>query len=118
MKVIIAGGRDFVPDRDDTIALNQLHRKYNFTEVVSGEAEGADAFGASWAENADIPVKRFPVVWGGFLGARAGMRRNQRMIDYILPHRGMVVVFPGGRGTKDCIMRAMEAQLPIVRARG
>ena len=68
MKVIIAGGRDYVPKQIDIERLDKI----DITEVVSGGAPGADYFGEVYAGiRGLIPVKKFPADWKNY-GRAAG----------------------------------------------
>lgn len=83
MKLCIFGSRG-VTDLD--LALNIIETvleetKWAVTEVVSGTARGADTLGEEWAEQMEIPVKRFPADWGRY-GKRAGYVRNGEMAEY------------------------------------
>ena len=49
MKVIIAGGRDYIFNQADFDVLDYIATKWSITEVVSGGAKGADAGGEKWA---------------------------------------------------------------------
>lgn len=98
MKVIIAGSRtlndyDFIKAQIEKLNLN-------ITEVVCGEAKGADSLGKQWAEENNIPVKSFYPEWER-LGKAAGIIRNHLMGDYA----DYLVAFWDGksRGTKDMI---------------
>lgn len=106
MKVIVAGGRDF--DDYELVKMILDSRKEKITEVVSGCAPGADTLGEKWAEDNGIPVKRFPATWQparlkGKTDYSAGKKRNEEMAVYA----DALVAFPGGRGTKDMITRAI-----------
>lgn len=81
MKLIIAGGRDFIPEEEHFIFLEELNEKENIEEVVSGCAKGADKFGEAWAEINHIPIKKFPADWKKY-GKRAGHIRNEQMARY------------------------------------
>lgn len=107
MRIIIAGGRDFVatPEHerwlDDTIG-------DIVTEVVSGAARGADTFGEHWAKERSVPVKLFPAFWRVY-GRSAGHRRNRQMAEYA---EGLVA-FPGGKGTESMIRYAKQRGLRV-----
>lgn len=119
MRVIIAGSRDgftedsvhafltliAVPFFDDFV------NSRGITEVVCGMARGVDLFGKSWAENHDIPVKKFPADWDN-LGKAAGPIRNQQMAEYA----DALVAFRinNSRGTSDMIERAETMGLHIL----
>ena len=78
MKTIVAGGRNF----DHYPYLEQtLYDHPEITEVVCGEARGADTLGKEWALDNKVPVASFPANWKVF-GPRAGPMRNIQMGDY------------------------------------
>ena len=125
MKVIIAGGRYFIPERKHWNTLDKLHKEYSFTEIVSGKARGADSFGEEFAEMNKIPIKEFPAEWdntnlkpclikvnpyGKPYNALAGFARNQRMAEYA----DAVIIFHGEKGTADMRKRAMDNGLKIL----
>jgi len=105
MKLIIAGGRDYVFNSEDIKRLDSIT---GITEVVSGCASGADHHGEKWAESKDIPIKKFPAEWGKF-GNSAGPIRNKQMAEYA----DAVALFPGGRGTQNMFMNAIRYKLRI-----
>jgi len=86
MKYIIAGGRDF-KNRNLMYAIMSTYKKYTssisrpITEIVSGDAIGADSLGVEWASINTIPVKHFPAEWDKY-GRSAGFIRNAEMGDY------------------------------------
>lgn len=98
MKVIIAGGRDFnnLQMMEDEIAKLGI----DITEVVCGEARGADTLGAEWANRHGITVSYFPAHWDE-LGKAAGAIRNHQMGDYA----DYLIAFWDGKshGTRDMI---------------
>lgn len=116
MRVIIAGGGGFVPTQADVDLLDRLHAEHGFELVISGRCPtgGADHFGETWAKLRGIPVHAIEAAWGGYLGARAGFRRNQQMADLAGPG-AMLVAFPGGPGTRDMIARAEAAGITVIR---
>jgi hypothetical protein len=108
MKVIIAGGRDYVFTTSDIQLLNRLRIQIPITEVVSGGARGADHCGEEWANKHNIPIKLFPANWDKH-GKAAGAKRNKQMAQYA----DAVILFPGGRGT-DCMFElAGEEKIKI-----
>ncbi len=94
MKLIIAGGRDYPPSEQDVEYVTNLVEKEGVTEIVSGGARGADAFGESMAVDLDLDLKIFPADWDNN-GKAAGFVRNAEMANYA----DAVLLFPGGRGT-------------------
>ena len=79
MKVIIAGGRDF--DNPQMIEDTMSKLDVLVTEIVCGEARGADTLGADWANRHGIPVAYFPAHWDEY-GKAAGNIRNKQMAEY------------------------------------
>lgn len=124
MKTIIAGGRKGISYFDVIEALKKCD--WIPTEVVCGEAHGADIFGKLWAESKQIPVASFPAKWndlshpdaiiktnsyGKKYDARAGIRRNHEMGDYA---EALIAVWDGSsRGTKDMIDYATKKGLKV-----
>lgn len=109
MKVIVAGGRDFVPADGDGAWLADTLAELKATEVVSGCARGADKFGEEIAEAVGLRVRKFPAEWEEH-GRAAGVIRNQQMADYA----DALIVFPGGKGTIDMESRALQQELDVI----
>lgn len=109
MKVIIAGGRDFKPRISDFLRIKEILLEHKVTEIVSGGARGADAWGEFLGEKLGIPVKRFPADWDR-QGKSAGPRRNQEMAEYA----DAVILMPGGRGTQNMREEASKKGLLIL----
>jgi hypothetical protein len=110
MKTIIAGGRDYKFTTKDIEFLDSI--KNEISEVVCGEARGADTYGKLWAKSNNIPVKSFPANWDKF-GKSAGYKRNQQMAQY----SDSLVIFPGGKGTEHMFNIATEKGLKIIDLR-
>ena len=108
MKLIIAGGRDYMFSPRDLLLLNGLSIEIKIEEVVSGCAKGADTEGENWARSLDIPIKRFPADWNNW-GRMAGFIRNAEMAQYA----DAVVLFPGGKGTEHMHKVAKSHKLKI-----
>lgn len=125
MKIIIAGGRDFVPMLHHAKWLNTLQHHQSLkgdpiTEVVTGGCRGADEFGKKWATIANnIPNREFKAAWN-FHGPYAGPERNAHMAAYLrrinleTEESVAVVLFPGGRGTQSMFDEAKKQELPII----
>ena len=116
MKVIVAGGRDFNGYKLLKETLDNFQQEYgNITEVVSGIAKGSDKLGEQYANENNIPIKRFVPDWQG-LGKKAGYVRNRQMGDYAEEHNGMLVAFwdKQSRGTKGMIEYATKIGLKNV----
>lgn len=108
VKLIVAGGRDYIWSAADIERLDALHAVNDVSEVVSGGARGADAFGELWAKRRGVPVRVFPADWATY-GRAAGMFRNRQMAAYA----DAVVLFPGGKGTASMASEAKRLGLRI-----
>lgn len=122
MRVIIAGSRSAT--RLDYLLLEralkivQKKHKWVISEVVCGEAKGADALGKKWAIAHSIPVESFWPDWGDpdDPDTEAGHRRNEEMACYaaepikVLGKRSqgaLLALWDGhSSGTRDMIARA------------
>ena len=79
------------------------------TEVVSGDAPGADQLGIYVASEMKLPVKHFPADWVTF-GKSAGPRRNKEMANYA----NACILFPGGTGTMNMSLVAEANGLKVI----
>lgn len=109
MKLIICGGRNYRFTKEDFAKLDQIHRDFVVTEVVSGGATGADFWGQVWARMNSIPLIIFEADWVKY-GKPAGPMRNEQMAQYA----DAVVAFPGGRGTANMLKLAKNYKLLIL----
>lgn len=109
MKVIIAGSR--------TATFRKVAEAVYFsgwydqiTEVVCGNAPGADSHGKRYAEMHGFPVKEFPADWFRY-GKAAGPIRNQQMAEYA---DALIAVWDEqSKGTRDMIERAKRRGLRV-----
>ena len=79
MKIVIAGSRSITDY--DVIKKTLKNGIGTITEVVSGAANGADRLGERWAEENNVPLKKFPADWNKYKKA-AGPIRNKQMAEY------------------------------------
>jgi hypothetical protein len=93
MKCIIAGGRDYIPNYEDWELLDRYIKHYKITTIVSGGAEGADAFGENYANKHKLDLSVFPADWKTY-GPKAGPLRNRQMAEYT----DYAILFPGDKG--------------------
>ena len=109
MKVIIAGSRDFCHYTLLKSIMDECNKEYQFTEVVSGCARGADKLGEQWAEEVGLPIKEFPADWATY-GKSAGSIRNRQMAEYT----DTAYVFWDGksRGSQDMVRQMSNAKKP------
>lgn len=113
MKLLVTGGR-FWNDKPATWEfLDYIHQSVGITLLIHGNAKGADTLCKEWAEHNNIDILSFPVTkddWNR-LGRKAGVLRNQKMLDEGNPD--VLVAFPGENGTADMKRRATKHKLEI-----
>lgn len=109
MKYIIAGGRDFNNRSVLYKILNENRYSKNITEIVSGDARGADSLGAEWANVNGISLIHFPAKWEMY-GKSAGFIRNADMGAYA----DAAIIFWDGvsKGTKHMIQTMKKLGKP------
>jgi hypothetical protein len=108
MKVIIAGGRDI---EDYELVLRAvLNAGFDITAVVSGGAPGVDTMGERFAEEAGLPIYKFPAEWNKYRNA-AGPIRNRLMAEF---GDALIAIWDGkSTGTKNMIDQATQHGLKI-----
>lgn len=113
-RVIVTGGRMYAQgggrqvERDRLwLALDELAHD---ALIVVGDAHGADAAAREWARLTGRPCEVHTADWRR-LGRAAGPERNGRMVR---SGADLLVAFPGGRGTANCIRQARAAGIPVI----
>lgn len=108
VKVLVCGSRDW--DDYEAIAV-QLDRFSPGTDVIHGNARGADRIAAKIAANLGLHVRAFPADWRE-QGKRAGVVRNIAMLD---ENPDLVIAFQrnGSRGTQHTIDEARKRGIPV-----
>lgn len=112
MRLLVCGGRDYTDRARVYRVLSAVHEKRPVSLLVSGGAQGADFLGETWAKSQGIPIHVYPAEWARY-GNRAGILRNQRMLD--AEEIDGVVAFPGGTGTADMVRRAEKAGIRVMK---
>lgn len=109
MRVVVCGSRSW---RDWSALEAALTRLPRGSQVVHGDARGADRMAGSVAERLGHYVARMPAEWERY-GRSAGMRRNEQMLTCVKPD--LVIAFWDGasRGTRDTIERARRAGIRV-----
>jgi hypothetical protein len=82
--------------------------------LLEGGARGADRFAREFANGLGCTVETHEADWKRY-GKAAGGIRNQRMVD---SKPDGVLAFPGGKGTEDCVRRAVKAGISVRIAGG
>lgn len=109
MKVIIAGSRHMPFSMYPLIQQAVDKSGFNITEVVCGMARGADMFGAKWAYENKIPVKKFPADWDKHRKA-AGYIRNAEMAQYA--DAAIIFIWDGSSGSVDMDRKMRSLKKP------
>lgn len=102
MKIVIAGSRSVNDESKVRTLIHKTLQKLNITptEIISGNANGADKIGESYARMMEIPLGLYPADWNRH-GKSAGVIRNKVMAKLA----DVAIVFWDGesRGTKNMI---------------
>ena len=135
VRVLVCGGRTYNDHVHVYDTLNAIQDERGpISAVIAGRPLGEESHGEDycWAESWSfmelVPFYGFPARWsdlsnpdavirvrsgGKRYDAKAGPRRNQRMIDEGKPD--LVVAFSGGAGTADMIRRARAAGIVVIK---
>jgi hypothetical protein len=113
MRVLICGSRDW----DDVACIERVVQELAAADpdlvVIEGEARGADSIARDAARRLGVPVIKYPADWVSY-GRAAGPMRNQQMLD---AGPDLVVAFhpniAESKGTRDMVMRAGRAGIPV-----
>jgi hypothetical protein len=113
MRVLVTGGRDY----EDWIVLRSTLIAFKADRGIDlvihgGCTSGADRMAADWCAQRGIPCARVDAHWKT-LGRKAGPMRNGWMVKLLAPD--VVLAFPGGVGTANCVQQAEDAGIEIVR---
>lgn len=110
MKIIIAGGRDFIDYELLCLKVDKILSQQDEIEIVSGTANGVDKLGERYAIEHGYKLKRFPADWNYF-GKKAGFIRNEDMAEY---SDALIAFWDGkSKGTEHMIKTAKEKDLLI-----
>jgi len=109
--IAVTGGRDY---RDRATVFRVLDAERNtdgVTLLVHGGANGADLLADEWAVSRKVNRRVYYADWSH--GLSAGPRRNANMLRESDPH--LLVAFPGGRGTANCVTQAERMGIRVLR---
>lgn len=120
--VVFAGGRTRHATEADALAfasnvwatLDKVRdRVPDMVLIHGGDSKGVDRLASSWAERRQVPQVTFSLDMR--LGARAGFKRNERMLS--LDPR-YVVAFPGNGVLERLVIEAKARRITVVDRRG
>lgn len=124
--VLVTGGRRYDNEGRLYQVLDAAVLRLGLTELIHGDATGADELAKFWAIERGIGHHEFKARWddltqpgaeihtrkdGSRYDAKAGPRRNQQMLEQGRPRH--VIAFRGGDGTRDMIRRARAAGVEV-----
>ena len=102
--VAVTGGRDYTDIEHVWSVLSEV----NASMVLQGGQRGADWLAVRWGRSNGRQVVTYEYVE---VGRSGGPVRNKNMIRHGKPD--MLIAFPGGRGTANCVHEAKSAGVPI-----
>lgn len=107
MKVLICGSREW---SDGWAIWDRIKDAWpTDTEILVGDARGADAFAATGAEEAMYEVRVFKANWS--TGRSAGIERNLRMLDQC-PDLVLAFWVGDSPGTRHTLTEAKKRAIP------
>lgn len=101
-EIIVTGGRNY----SDKQKIDSVLSFINPTKIIQGGASGADWLAKNWALKNDTLCVTVYADWDTY-GKAAGPMRNLKMINDF--PNAIIVAFPGGKGTANCIANAVES---------
>jgi hypothetical protein len=110
MRLLVCGGRNFTDRIRVWQTLDALHVRDRIAVLIHSNATGADTLAKRWAEARRVWHLPFAADWQTH-GDLAGPIRNRRMLEEGKPD--LVLAFPGGRGTRNMVMQARRAGVPV-----
>jgi len=119
VKVLVCGDRNWTDEATVHWWLDLVTNNVAQIEVIEGCARGADKFAESWwrrhawSITGRFTIRHFPANWNKY-GMAAGPLRNRDMLAY---GPDLVLAFHNdlnnSKGTKDMVMRARAAGVPV-----
>lgn len=106
-KVIITGGRDY----NDVVMVEDVLNFIRPDIVIHGDCSGADTIAKNWAKERFI--KDIPYPYLSEYGKAGGPIRNKQMCSENTD--AIVIAFPGGKGTENCIKEAVKLNMIVMR---
>jgi hypothetical protein len=117
MNVVVTGSRDF---KDSALVFKTMDLFYHCIQnLFVGDAKGVDYFCYTWAVQRSVNYQMFTADWT-MNGRAAGPMRNKDMLtsankktpeNYPL----ILLAFPGGIGTENCVKQAKAMDIQVLR---
>lgn len=113
-RIAVTGGRDFNGIPIVTWAFDTIGLCGDDT-LVHGGCRGADDLCARVAYfNYGAETEAYYADWKRY-GRAAGPKRNRQMLESGID---MLIAFPGGKGTLNCVMTAKSLGIPVMEVGG
>lgn len=114
--VVCTGGRDYYDEVQVDLILTLLAaagagQPNRQLHIGVGCATGADEVVREWCKENKVSYKKHVAQWKKF-GRSAGPKRNVAMLEEEQPR--LVVAFPGGDGTANCVNEARKRDIPVL----
>jgi hypothetical protein len=106
-RIVATGGRKYA----DAQKVREVLGALKPTCVAQGGALGADSLVRAWCAVHGVWCLTYEADWHTD-GKSAGPIRNGRMLRQFAPD--VVVAFPGGRGTSDCVRQAKAMGIKVM----
>jgi len=113
VRIVVTGGRNYSDSRAVYRELDKIHKATPITELLHGAYSGADTLADKWARSRGVQPQPMPAEWSRF-GRSAGPRRNTKMLAR---RPDLVVAFPGGDGTADCVGKARALGITVIEVK-
>lgn len=114
MKVVVTGGRDKNDYNSHRMVRAVLDTLSHTTEVHVGDCStGIDKIATDYCERNDMLGAIHQADWDRH-GKAAGPIRNREMLEDA-GKDAIVIAFPGGRGTENCVKQAKELGMIVLR---
>lgn len=106
--VIVTGGRDY----QDDVTVKRVLDLFDIGLLIEGGARGADELARQYAAERGIQRETVHAEWTKN-GRGAGPIRNREMLERY--PNAIVIAFPGGRGTENCVSQAVLLGRTVLR---
>ena len=111
MRVLICAGRFYADIHSVTRVLDLYHQSTAISVVIHGGHQSLGGVIEGWARENSAHVVRYPANWSLY-GKYAEIRRNLFMFEDSQPE--LLLAFPGGEDTAECIKLARNAGVNVI----
>ena len=111
MKVLAFGSRSFTDGRIISSRLDQVHRNVGITELIEGDARGADKLAGIWAAVHKVQCTAVPADWS--TGRSAGYLRNVHMVVGHQPDMAIAFLDGASSGSMHTVRLCFENGVPL-----